>query len=385
MANLGHLCKAFKSARLNATVCVSCGHSWENHSQTTRSAFFVTATPDEAQDLVTSVVNTQPTVTCIDYMPAHSWVAGDTWPACKNCKRPARPDHTASIIMKGVTKFRAEERNMRPGEERVPCGHFNPAVGMPGLCQICGNKWIAHKNQARTLAIEAFPAAHQQSWCKCIIMNGDIECSCLTDVEKQDYLDKVGNGTAKENKVSCRLFKSRSAGNTKCAHCGEDFYKHTNQATQNYTMFQSWHAANMTDKELLEWFTSLAATRDSRIATLRKLLTDPTFIFTPPKGRISPSMALIAAVFESLTGEHAVSSTHSTKRDIPAKVDGKDIIREAATQLAKIKMCYSCGEAEVEEEGDVCETCAHRYQGEGVTPNTFGPALRVEVKAGDGE
>ena len=370
-------CKHYKPTALTVLVCKTCGMAWDRHSQVSKSEFFRLGTPEEIKAVVQTAQVGR--AKCVHFVPKHTWRGGqDPVPDCATCNNSAKFYHLPGVLLAGISAFRnAERAQMRSGEERLPCGFFHGTTARPGTCQICDKKWIAHKPGARTLVIEEYTNKHKD-WCKCLKSSGSVECDCMSDNEKQEALDRIAVGAnAREEKVSCRKFKSRAPGVTKCAHCGEDYYRHTTAACDGYIMFQEWRTHNMNDKELLEWFMSLGKTREARVAICEKLVKDPSYTLTPPPGKITPHTTIVAALLEAITGQSYIKPMQALPPAAANNGQGTAIL-EAVKVETLDPVCFSCKDVPVKDDGDLCTDCDRMYRREGNMP--LGPALRVEVK-----
>lgn len=363
------ICPKFTPTNLVADLCEKCSMRWTSHTQGARSAFFFDATPDLAKAVTEAV--TKSTKKCPNYVPSEAWAAGGPFPTCATCGKPLSPYHNPGDAMRGIREFKAANSREQVMQSRVSCGQFYASLQRPGHCLICTNTWQQHSDKARTLEVERFTVLHKD-WCKCLTMNGDVPCDCLTDTEKQVQLENMGDG-----KVSCKQFKSRTVGNANCGTCGFGFYRHAESACQGFKYFQDWHASNMTDRELLEWFVSLGKTRDERLQVLRRILADPNVKVTNANGKISPSMRMMRGMLEAITGEHKVSAAG---KPLPAPADnaGKGT---AVLETTPDQLCFGCGQNTVptDAKNDLCADCEEFYARQG-TP--AGPAgIRVVVAA----
>jgi hypothetical protein len=220
---------------------------------------------------------------------------------------------------------------------------------------VCNNKWIDHPH--KPLVIEGFYDLHED-WCKCIIMNGDVECSCMTHIEIQEHLDRIGGAKPAPKKepanVACKQFKSKSQGHTHCGHCGEAFHQHSKIACDGFVSYIQWRAAHMGNKELLEWFQALPGKdRQERIKFLTTLLADPYKKYVPPSNQVNPNTLTMAALVDALT------HSHNVRRDV-IEVEAT-VVHEEDLPLnqvaADLHWCYSCGEHTATVQGMMCKDC----------------------------
>lgn len=348
-------CHEFSPSNGWAAKCV-CNYHWNQHTVPARDRFMKNAEKDLISAMISACKRDNETQ-CKGYWPSATWERGTAAPDC-TCGRPNRA-HTPGEVLKGIRAHR-EKYGLPQTTKKDPCGQFYGTITTPGNCGVCNLKWVEHPVKARSLAIEAFSDLHEPA-CKSVTMNGDVECNCMTDEEKQLALDKLGG--VKEEKVPCKKFKSKSSGHTHCITCGEPFYNHSREACGGFTRFIEWRAANLTNEELAEWFQSLPGKdRQERTRTLEKLLADPNYKFYPPPNMVNPSSTIMLGMLEALDG----GAAHRVK----PKADSADQIVEAIVihredtkvdeqvEEERLYLCHYCTEMLAKVPGSACDGCA---------------------------
>lgn len=343
-------------------VC-TCRAHWNDHALIARRAMFLHCEQPVIAKVQTALARDNQ-FPCKEYVPAHDWEQGVAAPDCQ-CGRP-RTSHPNGQVIAGIRKWR--ESHKPKVAPKVPCGQFYGSLDTPGRCSVCSMKWIEHPPKNRGLASEAFYQLHQ-TWCKCVVMNGDVECSCMDFDEQQASLDGLtAKPTPKKDlRMPCKQFQSKSQGHTHCLHCGEPFYNHSKDACGGHTMFMDWRAANMTNKELLEWFMTLPGdTRAARIKSLERLLADPTHKYIPPANMVTPNGTTLLALLETLDGgaSHRIKAGSTPIEAVVLAVDDIPL-----NEHVKYR-CHSCEEDEATIYGGLCSDCANFVAG-----HSIGPAL----------
>lgn len=364
-------CPEFAPGR-DAAVCVCASH-WNNHSQHARKSFFDHGDAKRI-DMVISACKRDNASPCPKYVPMGDWDLGSEAPDCE-CGRP-RTSHPRREVLEGIREWRRLHSTKKSSKQ--VCGGFYGSITSPGTCSVCDHRWIDHAPAHRGLVIEAYDSLHQ-SWCKCVIMNGDIECSCMDYNEIQTALDKIGKKATKESPtVLCSQFIPSAQGNTKCK-CGEYFYAHTVTACDGEHSFISWRASHMSNKELIDWFKALPGkNRDERVQSLKKFIDDPHWIFVPPANMINPSTFAIQALLDAVTGSHHIQSPRDLEKQRENAIDALVIGNTQDDDLnlnADVKKwtCYACGQEESLVSGQACPDCAEFITGH----SGGGPSLRV--------
>lgn len=356
----------------------TCRAHWNDHAIVARRAMFLHCEQPVIAKVQTALARDNQ-FPCREYVPAHDWERGVAAPDCQ-CGRP-RTSHPNGQVIAGIRKWR--ESHKQQSTPKVPCGQFYGSLDTPGRCSVCSMKWIEHPPKNRGLASEAFYQLHQ-TWCKCVIMNGDVECSCMDFDEQQASLDGLTAKSVdkKEIKMACKQFQPKSQGNTQCT-CGEPFYSHLRSACGGYASFINWRAANMTNKELLEWFQTLPGeTRLDRIRSLEKMLADPTFKHVVPS-MVTPDNTSLLALLEALDGgahhrikvkSHLATEANLFEPPIEATVIAIDDI--PLNEHVKYR-CHSCEQDEATTYGGLCPDCTNFIAG-----HSTGPALHMSSDKG---
>lgn len=333
------------------TFC-ACTQHWKLHSERARSLFFVNASTDIIDMVVVELKKEGAThlPKCDGYFPSHDWIASkEPTPDC-TCSRP-RVHHTPGDVLKGIRAYRNVEKPL--------CAHFWGTLLAPGICAVCNHKWIKHLKKPHV--IEAFEDQHK-TWCKCVIMNGDLECSCMSYEEIQNKLDDIARLREPTKVDHCKQFKPITEGNALCI-CGAGFYIHTPASIDGAKNLYEWRASHMSNQQLAKWFMTLEGkTRAQRIVTLRKFLTDPHFSHRPLKDMVNPTLDVIEAMIDALD-----TASHLVERDVLVVVDKEeddllppgDIYHEDDVQTSDKKFhCHSCGEVDSNHSGSLCPSCA---------------------------
>lgn len=352
-------CNSYRPHPKDAAFCAACSISWNKHSQGVRHVFWDN-TDKSLIDLLLLALKRDTDSPCHEYMPVHDWNNGESAPDCA-CGRPVRPSHEPGDILKGIRAW----RNLHPTHlvGKPPCGHFIGSLSTPGTCSVCDHKWLTHEVKARSLAIEAFYDKHE-SWCKCIIMNGDVECSCMNEQEIQDTLDDIGQvgRTVQKEPVNmgCKQFTPKSTGNTHCK-CGTPFHMHSTVACDGHASFLEWRASHLTNHELLTWFMVLPGrNRDDRVQVLKKILTDPGYVWVPPANLVNPDDFTLKALFDTLTGGHLIQSPNDIE-----KREGKEQVVEQAPVVeppSGAVWCHGCQEMTSTIIGQLCSECSETLE-----------------------
>lgn len=342
------VCPEFSPDAKDACYC-TCKVHWNLHRPSARSAFW--SHGDQTLiNMVISACKRDNEFPCSNYQPKHDWATGkEPAPDCI-CGRPPRPSHTPGSILKGIRAWRDRHSTVKQ-----PCGMFYGSLTTPGTCSVCRLKWIQHPR--RPLVIEAFADLHDPT-CKSITMNGDVQCSCMDNVEIQAKLDKLGQ--VKEEKVACKQFRSKSTGNTFCGDCGEAFYMHTLAACNGHTLWLTWRASHLSNKELIDWFMALPGdTRSERVQSLKRFVSDPTFNFKTPANMVNPDDTSLKALLDALTGSRHIQSPADLEREarrgdaaVIVSIDDLPLNEEEKKYL-----CYSCGEEVATISGAMCTDC----------------------------
>lgn len=346
-------CAKFNPLLTDAAFC-TCQLHWKQHVQAAQAKFWDDA--DKALiDKVVSACKRDNVAPCKKYTPSKDWAQGEGAPDCV-CGRPTRPSHLPGDILDGIRLWK--ETHPRVVASKPICGHFHSILTTPGQCVVCDRKWIDHAPLGRGLVIEAFYDQHEDS-CKCVIMNGDVQCSCMSDEEIQKALDKLGGSSPapkKElSKMGCQQFKPKSPGVTHC-HCGTPFHLHTTVATDGHASFLSWRASHMSNRELLVWFHLLGKTRSDRTDTLKRIVADPHFTFVPPANMINPDNLTMLALLDTLTGTHYIQSPTDIEK-IEAKRRGDSLDDLKLDEDDFFHNCYACGEQKSMVKGQKCDSC----------------------------
>lgn len=363
------LCALFVPTEKDPAFC-QCRAHWVHHSLAARRFFF------DCKDgaLIAKVINAckrDNASPCPKYTPKADWESGCPAPDCE-CGRP-RESHPADQVLSGIRAF----REAHTPKTKEPCGHFYGTPSNPGTCSICSCKWVQHAPTNRGLVVEAFEDIHA-GYCKSIIMNGDIECSCMTNIEKQAALDKLAKpATAVKH---CKHFASKSIGVTICA-CGTPFHEHTQEARDGYHTFGVWRSAHLGNYELIRWFLSLEGNnREQRITTLKRLLADPYASHTGTDGIPMPDGTTLQAMLDALTGSHHIKSpkdltkltTHFPDDDLIEAV----VVHEE-TAAERVYLCHVCGDLTSMMPGMPCNECSTFLD-----THVSGPAVRVSTDKG---
>lgn len=326
-----------------------CRVYWNHHSPHAKQAFITQGD----QHLITSVFDALKRDTenpCPGYEPASDWVAGHGAPDCI-CGR-IRTSHPSKDVIAGMNKYREKHGIKKKGAQ--PCGQHIGSITTPGVCSVCHFRWIDHPLDARPLVVEAFTDLHK-AFCKCVIMNGENECDCMLDTEKQAALDKIAEPT----KVACKSFKPKSTGHTHCT-CSKQFHEHAPAARAGFNTFITWRAAHLSNDELIAWFLSLPGTdRGEKTRFLEKLLADPNIKYTPPSNMVMPDSTTLVALLETLDG----GAVHRIRRPKDA-VEALVIVPEEVKKY----FCHWCSEMESTTPGSACITCAEFLAKNGADP-----------------
>lgn len=347
-------CPEFSPSPAHASICV-CQKHWNDHTFVARRLFFDHS--DAARMAATiSACKKDNEKPCHTFVPSSDWGPGAKVPHC-TCGRPAIGGHPSPAVLAGIRKWRQDQHDRK--QAQTACGQYWGSITTPGTCH-CGKKWIEHR--VKPLVVEAFLDLHQPN-CKCVIQNGDVPCTCMTDQEKQQKLDNLAAKKEEKTAMSCRQFKSKSSGHTHC-ECGFPFYQHSRAACNGHTTWFEWRADNLSDKDLLEWFMGLPGkNRQDRITALRTSLSNPNWKHAPGQGKVNPSPRVRAALMDALCGEHNIKSPkdleklHGSQTSV-AVIHEDDLPLNVKDVTDRKHFCHSCHENKSDIQGQMCSECS---------------------------